>query len=558
MSYSKIFEKLKADSVGIYSGGDGNKSYLTSPIELLSNGRTDEGKQWCKVFKVTDQDANQHVVKISYDDLNNDQRAALSPLFSNGFSIYENKEDVLKFLQYWPTERRSTTVDKVGWHNHSFVTSAYVVGGGSEEINIQDFKHIKPFLSSGTLDEWLENVAIVAEGNYLLMTGLSASFAAPLLDISKTQNFGIHFHGPSSFGKTNALKLAASVWSSPEAYIQTWRSTGNALEGTGKEHCDILLGLDEIAQIHPRHLSEAIYLLGNGITKRRADKNGEAKQNNTFRTVFLSSGEIPIEQIISQAGETLMGGHTVRLLELEADAKSGFGIFSQIFECANSSELVGILSKNLLAYHGTAGKPYLEYIVQLRRDDEKSFIEKVDSLRTAFKVSCGHSINPQVTRVIDSFSLVAAGGELAIEAGCLPFSPGQASHGVLEAYNAWFNAIDRTLPSDDLRLIEQVRSHFELYGVTKYSALTGSEFTKSIEICGYSGEHNGEPVWFVNTASFKKELCKNFSQKRAGLILMGKGYLTANSDGSPYVSKNIKGKPGRFYVIRQTILNSDS
>ena len=73
-----------------------------------------------------------------------------------------------------------------------------------------------------------------------------------LLEPGGLEGGGLHFFGPSSCGKTIALKVAGSVCGGggKHGYIRQWRATDNALEGTAAAHCDNLLCLDEIDR-HP-------------------------------------------------------------------------------------------------------------------------------------------------------------------------------------------------------------------------------------------------------------------------------------------------------------------
>ena len=96
----------------------------------------------------------------------------------------------------------------------------------------------------GTLDEWRDTVGKYCIGNNKLLFAVSLAFAAPLLNPLNVENGGFHIFGPSSCGKSTALRVAASVYGGPD-YITTWRATDNGLEGTAAAHNDTLLIMDE-------------------------------------------------------------------------------------------------------------------------------------------------------------------------------------------------------------------------------------------------------------------------------------------------------------------------
>ena len=100
-----------------------------------------------------------------------------------------------------------------------------------------------------------------------MLFAVSLAFAAPLLAPLAVENGGFHIFGPSSCGKSTALRVAASVYGGPD-YITTWRATDNGLEGTAAAHNDTLLIMDEMGQVSPNIVGDVVYMLANGEGKR--------------------------------------------------------------------------------------------------------------------------------------------------------------------------------------------------------------------------------------------------------------------------------------------------
>lgn len=166
------------------------------------------------------------------------------------------------------------------------------------------------------LDEWKENVARLCIGNTRLLFAVSAGFAAPLLAPLGKEGGGFHFWDENSKGKTSLLIAAGSTTGGggKNGYIRRWRATINGLEATAVSHNDILLCLDELAEVDPRKVGETAYMLANGQAKLRMQKNISLGRSAEWLTLFLSSGEISLATHMATAGKQIRGGMDVRLL----------------------------------------------------------------------------------------------------------------------------------------------------------------------------------------------------------------------------------------------------
>ena len=177
-------------------------------------------------------------------------------------------------------------------------------------------------------------MAIPCLGNPLLELAIAFAFTGLLLEPCGLEGGGLHFFGPSSCGKTTALKVAGSVCGGggKYGYIRQWRATDNALEGTAATHCDNLLCLDEIGQASSRVVSEVAYMLANGQGKARANKDGNAKAIREWRLSFMSTGELTLADKIAEDGRgQVMAGQAVRVLDIPADGGTEQGIFYVYF-----------------------------------------------------------------------------------------------------------------------------------------------------------------------------------------------------------------------------------
>src|ERR1044072_3177894 len=91
-------------------------------------------------------------------------------------------------------------------------------------------------------------------------------------------------------------------------FAQTWRNTGNGLEGVAKAHSGTLLALDEIGELDAREAGSTAYLLINGQGKGRATKDADLRPRAEWRLMLLSSGGVGVGGKIAESGRRARAG----------------------------------------------------------------------------------------------------------------------------------------------------------------------------------------------------------------------------------------------------------
>jgi len=185
---------------------------------------------------------------------------------------------------------------------------------------------------------------------------------------------GIHFRGGSSTGKTTLLIAAGSVWGggSPSGFCGSWRATANGLEATATAHSGTCLILDELGEIDAQEAAKAAYALINGLGKQRASQSGKARRRFEWCTPVVSSGEISLaDKIAEDRGRQARVGVDVRLIDLEADAGKGFGVFEDLHGSSSAAEFADALQHAALTRYGTAGRAFVE-VLAANFEDSKS------------------------------------------------------------------------------------------------------------------------------------------------------------------------------------------
>ena len=184
-------------------------------------------------------------------------------LLVNGLSYIsttgEARARLMEYISLCKPERKVTCVNKTGWHGDVYVLQDEVIGEDAEAVILQTASvQGKDFRVAGTLDEWQEQIGRYCVGNSRVAFAVSLAFAAPLLRLVGMDGGGYHLKGESTDGKTTTMKAATSVCGGPD-YWHTWRSTGNALEGTASRRNDAAMMLDEIREVDGREAGNIAY-----------------------------------------------------------------------------------------------------------------------------------------------------------------------------------------------------------------------------------------------------------------------------------------------------------
>jgi len=437
------------------------------------------------------------------------------------------REHVIKYLCFSNPQQRLRCTETIGWHKNSFVLPNRTITNdsqGSESVIFQsESVATSTFATSGSLEQWRDNVSALCAGNSRLILAVSISFAGTLLHISGSENGGFHFVGESSSGKTTAQLPAASVWGAHD-FKKTWNSTINGLEGTAAFHNDTLLTLDELSQSDPKTAGETAYLLANGQGKGRAGRSGKARRRQSWRLLFLSSGESDLAAHMLEAGKKTRAGQDIRLLNIPSDAGKGHGLFEELHGLQGGKEIADKIKECTLKYYGTAGPAFISKII----DNIGVVKDKISKLKYDFVSShTKPGVSGQVYRAAERFGLVAVAGELATAFGITGWQPSEAEHAADVCFNAWIERRGGTGNQEATAILAQVRAHFESQGESRYVDLRRTEstedYTRNYSRAGFREQVSTEDfiVWnyYVLPETFKTELCKGFEHKTVTKVL---------------------------------------
>ena len=345
-----------------------------------------------------------------------------------------------------------------------------------------------------------------------------ANTAAPLLAPLAVENGGFHIFGPSSCGKSTALRVAASVYGGPD-YITTWRATDNGLEGTAAAHNDTLLIMDEMGQVSPNIVGDVVYMLANGEGKSRADRRGNARRTKRWRVAILSSGEIDLDEHL-----------------LAANAQ--YGVFEDIHGLPNGAEF----SKHLCQAAGSNyGTPFKAYIAKIAPN--------IDAIRTQWNKFLHDrdwfipvDSDGQVRRAKHRFLLVAFAGELATEYGITGWNTGDAINAAKNCFHEWIENRGGTESREKKRILDQVKKFFDDNAENFVDKERASEYNR-YNIAGYKDG----AYYMILPQKFAADVVAGLNRKTAIKTLMDMEWLYPDNSGRPDRTENINGNTTKVY-----------
>jgi uncharacterized protein (DUF927 family) len=405
---------------------------------------------------------------------------------------------------------------------------------------------------SGTAEDWRQHVGRFCSGNSRLILAVSCAFAGPLLSLVSAESGGVHFYGATSTGKSTALLVGGSVLGGGgrNGFVQSWRTTANGLEAVAELHNDLTLFLDELAQVDARDAAETAYLLGNGSGKSRMSRNISARKKLSWSLLFVSAGEITLADHAQTAGKRTKGGAEVRLLNIEADAGAGLGLFEDIHEAESPDVFARQLKEAAGRYYGAPLRAYLEFVTRNRTAAETALRNfQADFLNRHVPAAA----SGEVFRAAQRFGLVAAAGELATDAGITGWEPNEATGAAARCLESWITSRGTIGAGDAEAAINQMRRFLEAHGASRFQvvrhAATDSPDENQIVVnrAGFRRQTaDGETEYLVLRETFKAEVCAGFDYRMVARVLADRGFLDCQP---PELTKRVR-LPGNLGLIR--------
>ena len=522
--------------------GEMNEVRIGPPLSVRVMTRDSEGNEWGLMLEWADPDGKKHTWPMPIELLFRQGADWYSSLASGGwFGNPVARKKLVDFLAAVRPVRRIRCVPRTGWDKAAYILPDAVYGNTSgESVVLQSAHHGDLYRTAGTLDGWKE-IATLSIGNSRLSFALCAAFAGPLLRLAGLEGGGFSFEGGSSSGKTTALQIAASVWGGPE-HVRSWRATDNGLENIAVLHNDNVLILDEVGQVNGKILAECAYMLANGQGKGRSSREGHLRKSHSWRLLFLSSGELGLADKLAENGLKSRGGQEVRFVGLPVDTS----MLTELHGFPHAGAVVNRLKELTDLHYGHAGRAFLH---KLTEPDTMTTVlsELQPALANTVNRLVPAGADGQVRRVAQRFALCGLAGGLAVQMEILPAdfdAPGCAEH----CFHDWLAARGGIGASENAAILAAVRLFIEQHGASRFQDLDTQMSTCPNRV-GFRRNVRDITEYIVLPESFRAEIIKGFSPRRAAAVLRKAGWLQL-SDGKNTTKRELPGMGRiRAYVL---------
>lgn len=231
--------------------------------------------------------------------------------------IIYNPNKAARYLAEY-ADKQVLTMDKTTYHNkvgwwHNIQTKAVEFLGYDEEYT----GDICLACSADNVAKQIKGLNRLIANSIACQVAVSIGFSSCIVGLLNECDETIetpifHFYGDSSTGKSTALMLAASVWCKPEfgnGVFQSWNATDNAIMNSLNNNHGIILALDE-SSVSNKNFTNLVYCISQGIERGRMKKDGSKREQCSWNTSIISSGE---SSIISNCNNNV--GISARVVE---------------------------------------------------------------------------------------------------------------------------------------------------------------------------------------------------------------------------------------------------
>ncbi|ELU9452692.1 DUF927 domain-containing protein [Salmonella enterica] len=523
-----------------------NETWLSSPLAVIGTGSDDAGQYYFVLSWKAPNRKEKTIRALPAGDIG--ERDGWRTLKSGGVKVVASpgyRGLLSDWLQQTAPAKEWGISHRAGWFRGAYIMpDGEVIGEPENPVMFNGGSAAASgYTVSGTPDNWRDSVARLAGGNPMMMLGVAASLAAPLIGLVNADGFGVHLFDNSTAGKTTTADIAASVWGCPDLLRLTWYGTALGIANEAEAHNDSLLPMDEIGQgTSAKDVATSAYTLFNGAGKLQGAKEGGNRELRRWRTVAISTGEKDVETFLAEEGIRAKAGQLVRLLNIPMEKSTVHHEHANGYDHAR--ELKAAYTEN----YGATGREWVKWLAshqQEAKDAVKAARERWDGL-------IPENYGDQVKRVADRFAIL----EAALIAGqYLTGWSEQASRDAIQhCFNAWVGEFG-TGSKEHQQIIAQCEAFLNRFGFSRYLPYpdTDPRDLPIKDLAGYRVDGKREDdlsKFYTYPAIFEEEISAGFNPVAFGKVLALAGMLERGGDRlKKKALKKIGGKQHAFYVL---------
>ena len=505
-----------------------------------------------------------------------DQGLQLKGLDKKNFNL------INEYLNEFKPEIQAIGVNMVGWQADNktymlpFVDEPRNCYSSADKKSVeyilqQKGRAVRVLKKKGTLEEWKRTVGEVCRGNHLHSFSILVSLTPIALKLLDEEGGFVHYVGSSSIGKSTILEVSKSVWGHEN--LGSFRSTHNSLEGICKNSNDGVMFLDEMGEVDAEDLFKIIYMLANGVTKSRADTNGNVKETTYFTVLAQSTGEIGLEAKLAEKRIQVKGGLLMRMAELDADRGKGLNTFDVLninpdtgIRFEDGKAQAEYLKTHAQENYGVVIDSFLQKVV-IKVDEYKDSLKKIKA--QWFKRKLNGNEGVELARMAKRFSTVFASGVIASELGIIPHSIKEIEECVDAMFINWLERFGGDTPHE-LKVI--IANLYKLCIENQYSRFQNAHPTEEEKVnlpkdrAGYwktekTTLEDGKiesilSEYWIDKVVFDREIIKGQDKKVFYPLLVENGFIL--KDGNHYGCKRRPAKENsqRFIVVPASAFNN--
>jgi hypothetical protein len=328
------------------------------------------------------------------------------------------------------------------------------------------------------------------------------------------------------------------------------------LEGLAIRHNDGFMALDEIQTISSADaLDDASYVLANGKQKGRLNPDSSLRKIKSWALVYLSTGEFDYETALRNKSKGAIkgaqAGQEVRLISVHApETDTGLVTDFAAHGFGSSKEYVDAVEAKARANFGHIGRAFAEKLALAAQSDPDDFRAELRSTMGEF-VSRVKKGGIQVSRILDSFALVACAGKWATSQGLLPWGEDDAFNACQVAYTAYLEGRGSTADKEDLKILGAILRTVQVHGSRFASA--GCALSTVPNCLGRAvntgQDDEGNRIYDYDfTSEGLQEIC-GCGIDRIIATLQAHGWLELGANGENWHKTTVKKVQWRFYRV---------